>query len=100
MVKKSFWTFNFDTFCVLNNNFYFFPDTILGEDSSKGLPIGPVKLRQLREHIGMELLWTEQAIQSRKKVRNHVITHYKSFQSLVAQGADMNSSLFSAAWRG
>jgi len=40
---------------------------MLGEDSSKYLPTDPVKLRELKEHIGMELLWTEQAIQSRKK---------------------------------
>ena len=33
------------------------------------LPTDPVKLRELGDHIGMELLWTEQAIQSRKKVR-------------------------------
>ena len=33
------------------------------------LPTDPVKLCELRDHIGMELLWTEQAIQSRKKVR-------------------------------
>ena len=62
----------FDTFCALKI-YYFFSDTIPGEDSSKGLPTDPVKLRELREHIGMELLWTEQAIQSRKKVRNHVL---------------------------
>lgn len=46
---------------------------MLGEDSSKCLPTDPVKLRELKEHIGMELLWTEQAIQSRKKVRSHVL---------------------------
>ena len=61
----------FDTFCALKNC-YFFSDTILGEDSSKGLPSDPLKLYELREHIGMELLWTEQAIQSRKQVRNDV----------------------------
>lgn len=61
----------FDTFCALRN--YFFSDTILGEDSSKGLPTDPVKLCELREHVGMELLWTEQAIQSRKKVRIRVL---------------------------
>lgn len=45
-------------------------DTVLGEDSSKDLPTDHVKLCELREHIGMELLWTEQAIQSRKKYLN------------------------------
>ncbi|CAH3027268.1 unnamed protein product [Porites evermanni] len=34
------------------------------------LPTDPVKLCELRDHIGMELLWTEQAIQSRKKYLN------------------------------
>lgn len=39
------------------------PDKVLSHD----LPTDPAKLRQLKDHIGMELLWTEQAIQSRKK---------------------------------
>lgn len=32
------------------------------------LPSDAEKLRELRDHVAMELLWTEQAIQSRKKV--------------------------------
>jgi len=37
------------------------------EETTTELPTDPVKLRELRDHVGMELLWTEQAIQSRKK---------------------------------
>jgi len=65
--------FTFDTLQKRLKNDYFYSDTMLGEDSSKYLPTDPVKLRELKEHIGMELLWTEQAIQSRKKVRSHVL---------------------------
>ena len=49
---------------------FFFPDAVVDDEPTKSLPTDPVKLQQLRDHIGMELLWTEQAIQSRKKVRN------------------------------
>lgn len=43
----------------------------MGNDSTTldpELPSDAEKLRELRDHVAMELLWTEQAIQSRKKV--------------------------------
>ena len=43
----------------------------MGNDSTTldpELPGDTEKLRELRDHVAMELLWTEQAIQSRKKV--------------------------------
>ncbi|RMX47672.1 hypothetical protein pdam_00013628, partial [Pocillopora damicornis] len=47
-------------------------DTGLDKELKHDLPTDPVKLHQLKDHIGMELLWTEQAIQSRKKVRKTI----------------------------
>ena len=46
------------------------------EETTTELPTDPVKLRELRDHVGMELLWTEQAIQSRKKVLKMCLTFY------------------------
>lgn len=46
-------------------------DPVIGNDSTTldpELPGDAEKLRELRDHVAMELLWTEQAIQSRKKV--------------------------------
>lgn len=46
-------------------------DPVVGDDPTTfdpDLPSDPDKLHELRDHIAMELLWTEQAIQSRKKV--------------------------------
>ena len=52
--------------------FAFIPsDPVIGNDSTTldaELPGDAEKLRELRDHVAMELLWTEQAIQSRKKV--------------------------------
>ena len=60
-----FWTFYTQFLCV------FFPaDTVLSDESTTDLPSDPVKLLDVRDHIAMELLWTEQAIQSRKHVRD------------------------------
>ncbi|XP_068737392.1 IQ domain-containing protein C-like isoform X3 [Montipora capricornis] len=60
-------------------------EPVVSEDSTTpnlDLPDDPDKLHELRDNLAMELLWTQQAIESRKKVSRSTIILFQTVMTL------------------
>ena len=60
-------------------------EPVVSEDSTTpdlDLPDDPDKLHELRDNVAMELLWTQQAIESRKKVSRSTIILFQTVMTL------------------